>query len=429
MISILSFVWLLSLAFYKFSIVGSLSFDNLLTPVLFLIVAVAILTRVIVLTPAQIKNILWAGVTIFAYFISHTFNLLTTESAVWASMTTIAKGVLYFILPVIFINTEKQLKLANNAMIIVMLVGCLTALMQSVGILQLEFARHAFARFELEGFEKTVGFLGSYGDVGMLTSLAVLLVFGGRKDRVLWGRGSWLKIFVIVAAALAGIVAQQSRNLVFTVLVSVLAFIFLGYIRERASWRGLFYFVLIFGIGLSTLAVALFSDDLITWVQSIGGTREAAATVEARLSQYAFGWSVVHDHLLVGADPAVLQSNQTLVSFIHNMWLKELVEGGVPAVLATLWFFIRAVRNQVSRYHYAPENYAARAYLALLVGALVATQFYPASTYIYWVLLGIATARPAMEQATSRAIPARSQGFEQERALGVAQSARFGGYG
>lgn len=429
LIAPLSFIWLLSLSFYKFSLVGSLSLDNLLAPILFFLLVFGIFTRSVKLTAAQSRNLFWTGVTATVYLLAHSLNLLTTQSAVWVSIITVAKGMLYFFLPVMFINSEQQLKRANNAIIVVMLIGCGTALLQSLGLIHLSFARSAGSRFDLSGFEKSTGFLGSYGDVGMLTSLALLLVIGGRRGRVFFGRGSWIKILIVVAAALAGILAQQSRNLIFTVMVSIGAFVYLGHIRKRRNWRGVFYATLIGGVAVSSIIIVLYADTLIAWVQSIGGTKEAAATVAARLSQYKFGWSLVHDRLLTGADPAKIQSDQTLVTFIHNMWLKELVEGGLPAVAATMWFYIRAIRNQVSRYYDTSKRFEARAYLALLVGLLLATQFYPASTYIYWVLLGIATARPDREAATARAAPAKLWEPAAQPPVGLIGAKRSNGHG
>ena len=422
LIAPLSFLWLLSLSLYKFSLLGSFSLDNLLAPLLFLLIIFGMFIGSVRPTSEQRRNLFWAVVTVFAYLMAHSLNLIVTQSAVWVSLVTVAKSMLYFLLPIMFITSEQQLKRANDAIIVLMLVGCITALMQSMGIMNLSFVRHASARFDLEGFEKTVGFLGSYGDVGMLTSLALLLVVGGRKGRVFFGRGSWVKIAIVVIATLAGMIAMQSRNLVLTVIVSIGAFVYLGYIRKRRSWRGKFYMTLIGGVGLSAVLIVLYADSLIAWVQSIGGTHEAAATVSARLSQYKFGWSLLQGRLLVGADPAVLQSNQMLVVFIHNMWLKELVEGGLPAVAAMLWFYIRAIRNQVSRYHEAPGRFEARCYLALLTGLLLATQFYPGATYIYWVLLGIATARPAKEG------PAKARSIDAEMTPISVGATRYGRY-
>jgi|GEM_PF-3385100 len=391
----LSFIWLLSISFYKFSIIGSLSFDNLFAPMLLLMVLIAVFSGSIKYTRLQYRNIFWAIVSMLAYVLSHSINLINTQSAVWSSLDTISKGMLYFILPILFITNEKQLKVTNNAIIIIMFIGSFTALLQSLGAIQLNFARHTVSRFGLEGLEKSVGFFANYGDMAILTSISLLLVIGGRNGRILFGKGSWLKILFVVIAVMAGIIAQQSRNLIFTILVCVIVFIFLGYIRRSPLWRRNFYFFLIMGISVSSIMVLFNSDTIIAWIQSVGGTKEAAATVTARLSQYKYGWSVVHDHLLFGADPKVIQRHLELISFIHNMWLKELVEGGIPAILATLLFYIRAIRNQVSRYHVASDRFEARAYLAMLVGLLIATQFYPASTYIYWTLLGVATARPA----------------------------------
>jgi O-antigen ligase len=390
----LSSIWLLSLPFHEFALIGTLSVDNILAPILLVFIVLSIVTQARRMPGEQTANLMWVAAAMLAYFLSHTVNLLLTEHVIWSSMYSVAKSMLYFLLPVLFIRNERDLQRSSDMMIIVTVVGCVTALMSALGLVSFEFARQAESRIDLAYIPKSVGLFSAYGDMAMLISLSLLLVIAGRKKSVLFGKGSLLKILIVLVIALIGIVSMQSRNVVFTLITSLIAFYVIGRWRKGRKWKFKLYASLAAGVVGVAITIVLFSGPLISWVEGLGGTSEAKATVEARLESYAFAWSMVSDRILLGADPQTVEQNALFISFIHNMWLKELVQSGVVGIIAVLFIFIRSLRRQVERLA-ADRDSNARAYLALLAGMLVATQFFPGNTPVFWVLIGIASAMPS----------------------------------
>lgn len=397
LIALMSFVWILSLPFYHYSLVGSLSLDNIISPLLFVLVVARILIGAQVLSREQLTNITLAGAIILIYLLMHTANLLGTQQAVWSSAFGIAKNMLYFMLPILVVNSERDLKRFSVAMIPVMMIGAGSALMSALGIVSFEFARQAESRIHLDYIPKSVGLFTTYGDMALLIALALLLALGGRSHKLGFARMRLLVGLLVIVAALIGIVSMQSRNMVFTALVAICAYYLVGYWRRRgAGWVFKLYASLLSTVAAAVFAIVLFSGPLIDWVEGLGGTGEAAATVHARLEQYQFGWSLVEDRILFGADPAIYEQNELAITFIHNMWIRELVQSGLLGIIAVVIFYYRALGNQVTRLQ-ADASSIARIYIAVIIGSLISSQFYPGNTPVFWVIMGLATALPARQ--------------------------------
>ena len=114
------------------------------------------------------------------YLLVHVINLILTQQAVWTSAYEIAKNMLYFVLPILFITTESDMKRGSMAMIALMAMGSITALMSSLDLVTFDFARQAESRVELAYLPKSVGLFTAYGDMALLISLALLLAVGIR---------------------------------------------------------------------------------------------------------------------------------------------------------------------------------------------------------------------------------------------------------
>ena len=92
----------------------------------------------------------------------------------------------------------------------------------------------------------------------------------------------------------------------------------------------------------------------------------------------------------------------TSIGYIHNMWLKELVQGGIAAIMALLLLLFRGFYNSTTYLVIDSRDDAARARLAFLVAMLASTQFNPSGTAVFWMLLGevlVRTCRVASKPA------------------------------
>ena len=155
------------------------------------------------------------------------------------------------------------------------------------------------------------------------------------------------------------------------------------------NWPKKFYALVFISIISAVTFIAAFWQPLIDLVSSLGGSSEAAGTVAARLDQYTFGLSLIKDNLILGADPYTLEKMSHEISYIHNMWLKELVQGGLIALISVFLIYIRGMKKMTENLIINPQDFAARSRLVLIFVMLVSTQFNPAGTAVYWMMLGL----------------------------------------
>lgn len=393
MMSLLFFLWVLTLPFYQFSIVGSFSVDNLLAPLLLVIWIINFAVRGHTIPLYKVRNISQTIAIALVYLLSHMIGLIFTQTAAFTSSYNIASKMLYFILPVLYLITAKDLSRFKNAIIIVTIIASITALLSALGLMQFDFLRQAESRIGSEYLVKSIGVIGTYGDVGILMSLSLLLVIAGRRDQILFGHGSTLKIVFVIAICLIGMASMQSRNMLLTIIVALSSYWILGrWMKTSRLWFNKLYVSIFVTIFFAALTISIFYEPLLTFAQSIGGTHEAAGTIEDRLSQYRFMWGLINDRLLIGVDPDVYERYEHEISLIHNMWLKELVQGGIITVLTMFLVWWNALIMQVKNYQRGLVVHEPRVFISILLAMLVSTQFYPGGTLIFWVILGACTA-------------------------------------
>lgn len=398
MLNLIFCVWIVSLAFYQISFLGSLSIDNIMAPVLFVVWVIYFLSRGQSIPTYQLINIFKSFTVATVYFLSHLISLMTTEGAVWSSAYIIATKMLYFLLPILFINTFKVLKNTNDAFIVVMFIASVSALFSALGIIELEFARQAGSRLGENYLKKSVGVIDAYGDVGLIMAFSLLLVIAGLKEKVMFGKGSYFKVLIVMVLIIIGLVSMQSRNMFLTIMSALGWYWIIGHWASSSKrWYIKLYITLFTVISSTFLIVSVFYTPLLEFVQGIGGTKEAAGTVSDRLSQYSFMWELVKDRIFFGATPQDHEKYAHEIALIHNMWLKELVQGGVLSVLAFSIVWLRALTIQVKNFQRGFMESESKIYICVLLAMLVATQFYPAGTFIFWAMLGVFTAIPTDE--------------------------------
>lgn len=402
--SLLAFSWVLSLPFYQFSLVGSLSLDNLMAPILLAFILLRNAIDNIKLTTYQINNLFKVCLIAIIYFLTHTIGLIFTQGAVWSSAYAVATNMLYFILPVMFVRTVEDLRKCNDAMILGFFIASISALLAAVGLFEFEFSRQAESRIGVEALQKSIGVISSYGDVGIMFSLSLLLVISARKEFILFGHGSRYKILLVFVIGLIGVASMQSRNILLTLITSMFAYWLLGrWMNSQAgNWSKKLYIGVFSAIIIVVLIIVSFGGPLLEFIQSVGGTKEAAGTVSDRLSQYNYMLGLLDNQFLLGVNPDIYEKYEHEISLIHNLWLKELVQGGVLSAFAMFILWWSALVIQVNNYRRGVIQNEARVYLSVLLGMLVATQFYPAGALIFWAIIGLCSVIPAGMKAEGR---------------------------
>ncbi len=393
----LFFIWVLSMPFYQFSVVGSFSVDNILAPVLLFAWFAQMTIGGGGVSAFQATNIVKSIVVAVFYFVAHIIGLIGTQEAIWHSAYLAATNMLYFILPILFIRSLSDLKKFKDAIIVVAIIASISGLLSALGIIELEFARQAESRIGVESLQKSIGVFSSYGDVGILLSLALLAVIAKHKEKGSSLLYSYLRISAFIVICLIAIISMQSRNVVLTIMAALFAYWMIGYLmRISKNWNYILYAVISLVAVFSVIIIILFSAPLLEFVQGIGGTKEAIGTVASRLEQYNVMWNLVKDRAWIGVDPHVYEKHINEINLTHNIWLKELVQGGVITVLAMLIIFWRTLMVQVVNYRRGSESKDVRIFLSCVIGILVATQFYPGGTLVFWCILGACSTMPLL---------------------------------
>ncbi|HMY97964.1 MAG TPA: O-antigen ligase family protein, partial [Pseudomonadales bacterium] len=136
--------------------------------------------------------------------------------------------------------------------------------------------------------------------------------------------------------------------------------------------------------------VVLFGQAMVDEVSQLGGAG-AAGTARARLNSYQQAVQLIAREPWLGITLETYRSWGALADGIHNMWLKIMLNGGfvsLMAMLALLWGALRglfSIDGKVS-----VEFHRDRAVIAsLLFSLLLASQFYPGLSMIWWMLLGV----------------------------------------
>lgn len=337
--NIIVLTWFLSVPFYSYSVTGTLSIDNVLSPVALLV----LLFREMV-SPLANKAIWKVRIQLLLIFTLYALSRLASgygQPAVTEhTLILVAKQSLYLFIPTLYVRDLPSWRRASKFILGIGVIGISSTFLASIGFLEFENQRFAASRFGLEGFQKSVALLSNYGDMAILGSFSFLILFklrgqpGYTKGRVL----SW----ALMALIILGYLGAQSRNMYLTLLVAIS----FGWFLPRAlgnavALRALSIF---FGILITaTIVVGVYLAEVnpIQSARELGGTREAAGTVDVRLEQYRFAWDVFTSNPLFGRAATVMEQGVE----VHNIWMGQLALGGVVGALAiALLLFLPLLR-------------------------------------------------------------------------------------
>lgn len=388
---LLFYIWLLSLPFNRYSLVGTLAFDQLLGPAL-VILWFLVRPRIdAVYAQGYGRNLAVGIILITVYFLSHNLALAFSQAAIWKYTYRFLADLPYFLVPVLYIRSVVVRRRAEDCLVLVTLIGAVSSFMVAYGLVSLPMARESANRLAIEGIELTraTGFIGAFGDMAILSAFTLMIVFSRQRQIVAFMRRSRFKTAAIVLALILGFIGSQSRNMAITVVVSMALFWLIGiWSRRRTNWIPRFYMLLTFGVATAAITLGFFFEPLFELVASLGG-KAASATAQGRLEQYATGLSLLEGRYLFGVTPEVQERYELFVNSIHNMWIKEFVIGGLVALLALLAFFIIGMLKATGCLRVDPLDQAARLRLVLCIAIIISTQFNPSGTGVFWVMLGM----------------------------------------
>lgn len=402
-------VWVLSLPFYSYSIIGTLSLDNMLAP---LVLALSALKHFSSPRNKLKRSLLFSMSMIFGiYAIGVIVSVINDFSYVKIVTKELVKHALYFFIPILFIHNFKDLKLTIILSIMVATIGCISVFLAALGLVNLEISRVSPSRLPLIGLPKSIGLLGNYGDLAIMSSMALLTIFGIRG--FLRKTSARFYMLVIIAIVLIGYLGAQSRSMALAILSSVGAYWYVKKFFAKGSSASLIgVFLLIVGV-CSVLAIVLvMSVDVVDSLAGWGGA-QASATAEDRLGQYAYAWSLVKSSPFFGDGKSLIITGM----IVHNLWMDTMAKGGiVSAVAMFLMFYVTAKRSLKKQY--TPLNREISAYsTGVLCAIFVAGQFYGGFTYVFLYAFGVCAAAMTLTMKPVPVLPRKKANLSSLQAV------------
>jgi O-antigen ligase len=153
--------------------------------------------------------------------------------------------------------------------------------------------------------------------------------------------------------------------------------------RQRYIVVGVFLAVTIALPGL----VAVFGDTIVSSVSDLGGAK-AEHTAESRLVSYAQAVSLIAKYPF-GVGYEEYHKWSDLIVYVHNMWLKLFLAGGIFSAASMLALFWLAYQGGGGRAGQQPLLAGEPAQVVASPAAVfIAVEFYPGLSDIMWVMLG-----------------------------------------
>ena len=236
---------------------------------------------------------------------------------------------------------------------------------------------------------KSIGVITSYGDVAQFAAFLLLLGLF-LPDRILsvGRRGQTLIRYIVLLVIIAGFVGNQSRSYLLSLVAAYAAALFFSY-RSKKSTDTMLVDILAILFGVVILPLMIFMiNEIASALGSLGG-EGATGTAIARLHQYEAAYRLIREYPLFGVGAESYERNPSLAHGVHDIWLGQMVRGGIVSVLILLSFLIVIFKAGIQLFKQDGTKYYAMVSTGYMVAVFVSTLFYPADTDIFWALLGM----------------------------------------
>ena len=383
-------LWLLSISFQRYDLVGSYSFDNLVAPALCLLAVALPRLRNAAIAHQRQKVLLVLIILYCLFWVSSVLPVLNLgQIALERGWFGLRDG-FYLFAVALYVRDRWSFKVAKSLLVIVAMMAGVSTLLAALGWIHLPVERYEESRLGIAWLQKAVGLLSNYGDVAILYAFtATVLISHTRNDLVL-GLGTWMGKLLAWFSLLAGLAGSQSRNVALAMMVAMGAYWLLRKLSQSRSAGRMAITGLLTSLGISVLGVLLvFGGDVINVLGSWGGTN-AAQSANWRLDTDATALALIAEHPLTGITGDLYGKWGYLVDALHNTWLRAFLQGGLlrfAALLGLVWLAARAgLRNLRAERNTSRD---AALVVATVVALLVATQFYGGQSEIMWMTLGM----------------------------------------
>jgi len=385
-------VWILSFLFYRLDIVGSLSIDNLMVPILVLAWFFVGDRKNLRVNHTRFRVVAYVTLVFFLLIVIDVVKEVGGGNMAALSSPVIEhlKHYGYILVPLLYISDEKILRRALTSLLAVTVVNSGLAVLGALGtapsfVLVGESTR-------IPGLLRARGPMVNDGDTALLIALMSLLAWTTTRQPIkLVGNNLAVRALVLLVM-FAGVVATQSRNVILTIALSFAVYYWLrmmmmgraGGIRVLWSLLGIAGF-----LGAVTL-MAVNADAIIAWVTDMFGV-SGQGTVRDRLASYEHAAKLMADSWLIGLSPGRLLRSSVFIAKLHNMWLGLALFSGVLGVLLV---FSMIVVSLIGALRLVRERYWNEYGLILASFILASLWFSPNfylghNAFIFWFCIGI----------------------------------------
>ncbi|MCC6528684.1 MAG: O-antigen ligase family protein [Pseudomonadales bacterium] len=388
----LFFLWMLSIPFSRYSLSGTVSLDNFLAMLL-------PFTAFFLRPPAGFQALrgwvvclIWTGFCCLVFAAGWTLNFFTSLDILYQRAMLLLKLLVYFFIPILYLRNHHAFRQVKGVLILLTIIAGFSTFLAALGWIQLPVDRFESSRLGLEWLPKAIGLFSSYGDVAMLYGVTAVLLVSHERAALPWQLGRPLVKLGIWLVLLLGLIGNQSRNVLLTTLVALASY---GLIRSlesskqpksRQLWIGLSLATILLLIGL----LVAFGQEAVSGISHLGG-KGAAGTAEGRAQSYRQAIGLIAREPWLGISIDTYLQWRQLADFMHNMWLKIMLNGGFMSLLAMLGLLWGALRGLFGTGRKPSLEFQRdRALLASLLFSLVfAAEFYGGMTQVWWILLAV----------------------------------------
>ena len=392
--------WVLALPFFRISLVGTLSVDNILTPVIFFLWVFAVVMGLVKLGLNSKLPYLLIITLLFMFSLAGDF--LGGPASIMNELGQLLKWFAYLLLPILCIQNERQFELASKVVVLSTVIVCCSAILDSLGIFSLSFLdvadRSGDIRLELSkgnksaigALKRSAGLVGEFGTMALLVAFTISTIFFANKEKLaeLGFKSSKFWSILIAFSLLLGAIAAQSRNVVISSFIVVLMSVCLSFILEKKGSKAVIALLLFAFLGFVVTVIVIYNSVLI--YNAVLGEGSMKASGDARIDQYAWAFELVKDSLFFGVDAAKKAMNAEEIAAIHNLWLYQLVSNGVIGLIPLLILFIKLVSDTFKLTRFPNFKQRAKNIFGMTLAMMLAVSFYAAQgSLMFWFFLGL----------------------------------------
>lgn len=385
-------IWILSFLFYKLDLIGSLSIDNLLLPVL-VVTWLFLRDKGSVRVGRQRKKVIIFTSVVFLGLILIEFIKLKGNASFTSIIPVVTEHLKHFgyiLIPLLYINSEKDLHNVFKSIVIVTIINCIFAIFGAIGMAP-SFVQAAESS-RIPWLLRARGPIANLGDSAILITFTGLIIFALPKNGVHILAKGFFKKAIIASVLIGGILASQSRNVILTVALVAMLYYWLDTVASarKSQIRKIISLLAVLVIIIVAVMVVTNFETILRLVTNMFGV-SGEGTVRDRLGSYGRALEILQDSMVLGLDATTLIKEAVFISSLHNMWLGlTMISGvfGLSLIVGLILYALKGSLHLLKNSDY--KSYGILLTTFILAALLFSPNFYPGHTaFVIWFFIGL----------------------------------------